>query len=55
MKVKEITVELEKLSKIGETEPHASYAAFMHGWKHKQAYLSRTIADIELWDHMKTE
>ena len=43
MKVKEMTVELEKLSKIGETEPHATYAAFTHGWKHKWTYLSRTI------------
>ena len=46
MNVEEITAELEKLSKIGETEPHDSYAAFTHGWKHKWIYLSRTIADI---------
>ena len=39
MKVKEMTVELEKLSKNGETEPHATYAAFTHGWKHKWTYL----------------
>ena len=41
-----MTIELKKLSKIGETEPHAAYAAFTHGWKHKWTYLSRTIADI---------
>ena len=41
-----MTVELEKLSKIGETEQQAAYAAFMYGWKHKWTYLSRTIADI---------
>ena len=31
MKVEEMTVELKKLSKIGETEPHAAYAAFTQG------------------------
>ena len=41
-----MTMELKKLSKIGETERHAAYAAFTHGWKHKWTYLSRTIADI---------
>ena len=46
MKVKEMTVELEKLSKIGEIEPHDAYAAFTHGWKHNWTYLSRTIAAI---------
>ena len=46
MKLHEMTMELEKLSKIGETEPHAAYAAFTHGWKHKWTYLSRTVADI---------
>ena len=46
MKVEEMTVELEKFSKIGETELHASYAAFTPGWEHKWTYLSRTIADI---------
>ena len=45
-KVEEMTIELKKLSKIGETEPHAAYAAFTHGWKHKWTYLLRTIADI---------
>ena len=46
MKVEEMTMELEKLPKIGETEPHAAYAAFTHGWIHKWTYLSRTNADI---------
>ena len=46
MKVEKMTMELKKLSKIGETELHAAYAAFAHGWKHKWTYLSRTIADI---------
>ena len=31
MKVEEITLKLKKLLKIGETEPHAAYAAFTHG------------------------
>ena len=38
MKVEEMIVEL-KLSKIGETELHAAYAAFKHGWKHNWTYL----------------
>ena len=41
-----MTMERKKLPKIGETEPHAAYAAFTHGWKHKWTYMSRTIADI---------
>ena len=35
IEVREMTEELGKLSKTGETEPHAAYAAFMYGWKHK--------------------
>ena len=48
MKVKEITEELEKLSKTGHrtSEPHAAYPALTHGWKHKWTYLSRTIPGI---------
>ena len=46
MKVKEMTVELEKVSKILETELQAAYAAFTHGWKHKWTYSSWTIADF---------
>ena len=46
MKVEEMAVELEKLSKIGETEPHTAYAAFTPGWEHKRTYLSRTTVDI---------
>ena len=45
-KVKELNEELNKLSKIGKTEPHAAYTAFTHGWKHKWIYISRTIPDI---------
>ena len=46
MKVQEMTVELERLSKIRETEQHAVYGAFTHGWKHKCTNLSRTITDV---------
>ena len=46
MKVEEMTMELKKLSKIGETEHHAAYAAFTHGLKYKWTYLSWAIADI---------
>ena len=39
------------MSSIAITQPHAAYAAFTHGLKHKWTYLIRTIPDIEslLW------
>ena len=39
--------EIERLSTIATTQPHAAYAAFTHGLKHKWTYLIRTIPDIE--------
>ena len=33
--------EVEKLSKIAETQPHAAYAAFTHGLSSKWSYHSR--------------
>ena len=35
--------EVEKLSEIAKVEPHAAYAAYTHGMKHKFSYLIRTI------------
>ena len=39
--------EIECLSSIALTQPHAAYAAFTHGLKHKWTYLIRTIPDVE--------
>ncbi len=45
-KVAEWSLELEKLTTITETEPHAAYAAITHGLASKWTYLSRTTPDI---------
>ncbi len=45
-KVAEWSLELEKLTTIAETEPHAAYAAITHGLASKWIYLSRTTPDI---------
>ena len=39
-------LELDRLSSIALTQPHAAYAAFIHGLKSKWTYLSRTIPGI---------
>ena len=39
--------EVEYLSSIATSQPHAAYAAFTHGQINKWTYLSRTIPDIE--------
>ncbi len=39
--------EVERLSSIAVTQPHAAYAAFTHGVASKWKYLTRTIPDIE--------
>ena len=38
--------ELNRLSYIAQTQPHAAYTAFTHGLKHKFTYLMRTIPNI---------
>ena len=43
MKVMEWQEELTLLAKIATSQPHATYAAFIHGFVHKFTYLSRTI------------
>ena len=40
------TDELNRLSYIAQTQPHAVYTAFTHGLKHKFTYLMRTIPNI---------
>ena len=46
-KVTEWINEVESLSSIATTQPHAAYATFTHGLKHKWTYLTRTIANID--------
>ena len=45
-KISEWVVEMECLASIAITQPHAAYAAFTHGLKHKWTYLSRVLSDI---------
>ena len=42
-KVEEWKEEIEKLSSVAGSQPHAAYAAFVHGTKHKWSYISRTV------------
>jgi len=39
--------QLVLLSEIAKSQPHAAYAAFIHGFVHKFSYLARTIPNIE--------
>ena len=39
-------MEVERLSEFAKTEPHAAYAAYTHGQKHKFGYFLRTIPDM---------
>ena len=45
-KVKQWTKELEQLSSIATSQPHAAYAAFTHGLTSKWSYISRTTPNI---------
>ena len=38
--------EIESLTEIAKSQPHAAYAAFIHGEQHKFTYFLRTIANI---------
>ena len=46
-KVDQWSVEIKQLSSIAKTQPHAAYAAFVHGLSSKWTYIARTIPDIE--------
>ena len=46
-KAEEWVSEVVKLSEFAATEPHASYAAFTFGFKHRRTYFLRTLQDIE--------
>ena len=45
-KVKKWCDEISVLSEIAKSQPHAAYAAFIHGEQHKFTYFLRTIGDI---------
>ena len=45
-RVSEWVDELSKLSLIAMAEPHAAYAAYTDGFKHKFNYVMRTISNI---------
>ena len=38
--------ELERLTRIAESQPHAAYAAFTHGLASKWTFLARTVTNI---------
>ncbi len=38
--------DLQMLTDIAKSQPHAAYAAFTHGYRHKFSYLSRTTPNI---------
>ena len=38
--------ELERLTRIAESQPHAAYAAFTHGLASKWTFLARTVPDV---------
>ena len=45
-KVDEWISEIKNLSEIANTQPHAAYAALLHGFTSKWLYLSRTLPNI---------
>ena len=50
-KVKKWCAEIDSLTEIAKSQPHAAYAAFIHGEQHKFTYFLRTISDIS--DNLK--
>ena len=46
-KVQEWTRQILKLSEVAIFQPHAAYAAYVHGLSYRWSYLIRTISDIE--------
>ena len=39
--------ELEQLALVAESQPHAAYSAYVHGYQHKFRYFLRTLHDIK--------
>ena len=46
-KITECTLEVDQLSSIAVSQPHAAYTAFTHGLVNKWTFLSRTIPNVE--------
>ena len=46
-KVTEWCERLRKLSEIAKSQPHAAYAAYIHGEQHRYTYFMRTLNGIE--------
>ena len=46
-KVNQWTDELSLLVDAAKTQPHAAFAAFVHGYVHKFNYLCRTVPDVD--------
>ncbi len=47
-KVTHWIAEIEKLSEIADSQPHAAYGAITHGLESKWSCLSRTTPDIKI-------
>ena len=45
-KVNKWCTEMENLTEVAKSQPHAAYSAFIHGQQHKFTYFLRTIAGI---------
>ena len=54
-KVEKWCQEIERLIKIEETQPHAAYAAYIHGLQHKYTYFKRTIPNLDDYLHRLDE
>ena len=45
-KVEQWCSEIDQLATIAESQPHAAYSAYIHGYQHKFKYYLRTLRDI---------
>ena len=45
-KVKNWVKDIEMLSNISRTQPHAAYSAFIHGLRHHYTYIMKTVPEI---------
>ena len=48
-KVKGWSEEIEKLTEMAVSEPHAAFAAYIHGEQHRFSYFMRTIPGMEVY------
>ena len=54
-KITEWTQEVDQLSSIAVSQPHAAYTAFTHGLVDKWTFLSRTIPNVELFTPLEVK